>query len=833
MSRYATKDIEQIIQICNTFIEGLEQLSYLQRCKKVKESVFLCGSLIEGITVISTWINNNKQMSKYVLEINNKIANNIFLLAESLEKGTIYKSLEILQFSLIPQSKKLLLELKGEVIERKNKEIIIGVYLCQNNPLIVMPEARVAALNKEAQLQGSKLIFFSSEDVDFLNEKVEASVYGKPLYQKKVVEFPDVIHNINPTNSLNRSNIEKKLRKIIPFTTFGIGDKLNLPAKFIESKLFAELLVPFKVITNVAITIEFIEKNKKAVIKPLLGRQGQKIYFIEKKAENKYLVRDHKKKVILQAFQLKDFIHYLLSEKGKYMVQRYINSRTKDKSPFDIRAHMQKNGDGEWTLTKIYPRIGSKKSILSNISRGGRTGLLNEFLKKEFGELKSGNLESNLVNLAFDLAWWTDKCYGSAIDELGLDLAIDENNKIWLHEINGGPQSTFHEEERALNTIAYAKYIKENALFLSNQFDKLKGTQIFESELSKLEHAKLNGKAIIGMLISKEVDESSMALKEATAYVANFEGVNFFCFSPEDVDIFNQKIKGHIYESYKWVPYIFNYPDVIIDRYRMRNIQGYDGVYQEFSDIPFTNINKGGSMNKLDFYNLLKKTGEVEDTIIPYKNVTSFNDLKHFTDSYETVILKPLSGSFGSGIYFIEKKNNNYTVRYKDQVTKYSRIEYEKYFSNITSKKNFVVQKFIETRTIDNLPFDIRVHMVKDPEKQEWEILALYPRVGFNHHKISLMKEGGYISEWKGFLGRNFPQTSYEKLTENLKNKAFKIIDTFEKNHTTTVNEVALDLALTRDLSIYLIEANINKPAVANFEFKYAKFLIKLAKHLI
>lgn len=475
MENIKNKDIEQLILISKTCIEGLEQLLIFQRENKQRESIFLFGTIFEGLTAIDKWIKNKDKIEEKVMKINESIEKNVLMLAKNIEAGNMSKNFEILQFSLIPQSKQLKMELDRKIKQKNKREAtLIGVYLCQKNPVNVMPEARVNSLVKEAELQGAKLIFFTSEDVDFNKEIINAKMYNSFEIKTQLEGFPDVIHNINPTTSLNRSDAEKKLRKQIPFTTFGIGDKFNLPLKFVKKKLFVELLVPFKIMTGVDITINFMEENKKAVIKPIRGRQGQKIYFIEKKSSNSYQIKDHKKKIILSYTQLIDFIKLLLSEKDKYMIQKFIISQTKDKSPFDIRAHLQKNGEGKWELTKIYPRIGNKRSILSNISRGGRIAVLQEFLRDEYGATMGKKLEKDLLELSMDLVWNSDKIYGAAIDELGLDLAIDENYRIWLHEINGGPQTTYHEKERAVNTIAYAKYIAENGLYLTNEFDNCK-----------------------------------------------------------------------------------------------------------------------------------------------------------------------------------------------------------------------------------------------------------------------------------------------------------------------------------------------------------------------
>src|SRR5699024_3822761 len=119
----------------------------------------------------------------------------------------------------------------------------------------------------------------------------------------------------------------------------------------------------------------------------------------------------------------------LLKRKFSYMAQRYVECKTRDGEPFDIRAHMQKDAEGKWAITKFYPRIGNKHSILSNISRGGRTDNLRTFLFEEFGNKIGENYDKELRKLSLDLTNYLDSIHNFSLDKLGLDIAIDNNER--------------------------------------------------------------------------------------------------------------------------------------------------------------------------------------------------------------------------------------------------------------------------------------------------------------------------------------------------------------------------------------------------------------------
>src|SRR5699024_12335675 len=84
-------------------------------------------------------------------------------------------------------------------------------------------------------------------------------------------------------NKHQQSITERKLRRIIPFTSFHVGNKFYLPKVMVQQRRFADLLVPFKMVQNKQIVYDYLEEEKIAVAKPILGASGERIYFIRRK----------------------------------------------------------------------------------------------------------------------------------------------------------------------------------------------------------------------------------------------------------------------------------------------------------------------------------------------------------------------------------------------------------------------------------------------------------------------------------------------------------------------------------------------------------------------
>src|SRR5699024_9508383 len=155
------------------------------------------------------------------------------------------------------------------IINETEKNITIGIYHDKANPKNLYPDARVAALNEEAKKQHATLLYFSSEDIDFKRKKIYAQRYENNAWKEVEANFPDVINNTGVMNKHQQSISERKLRRIIPFTSFHVGNKFYLPKVMVKQRQFAELLVPFKMVQNKQIVHDYINREKIAVAKPI------------------------------------------------------------------------------------------------------------------------------------------------------------------------------------------------------------------------------------------------------------------------------------------------------------------------------------------------------------------------------------------------------------------------------------------------------------------------------------------------------------------------------------------------------------------------------------
>lgn len=315
-----------------------------------------------------------------------------------------------------------------------------------------------------AQAEGAEFVYFSPRRVQFEDSTVHGWVYENGEWVERVTPFPDVIYNAGSPIKLAKSkDIVERLKETIPFTTHSIGNKLRVYERLKEANQFSQYLIPSEAIEDINTFFHFIDSFHRVVFKPMNGRQGEGVLMIERAGQEFRLLKGKESAKMTYA-KLKDFLSRKINEQT-YIVQPYIECKTKNGQAYDFRLHVQKNGEGNWGITSIYPRIGASGTIISNINSGGSVNYLEPFLKQEYGD-EYMNIKRSLEVFSLQLAHHMDEIqiekFNELIDELGIDVAIDEQGKLWIFEVNwrpGCPPTFYLEMDVVRNTIQYCLYL--------------------------------------------------------------------------------------------------------------------------------------------------------------------------------------------------------------------------------------------------------------------------------------------------------------------------------------------------------------------------------------
>lgn len=706
------------------------------------------------------------------------------------------------------------------------KKIIIGVYHYLY-PKEADEDGRCELMIKEAEKHNVLLVFYNNNGIDFEKGTITGEYFENGEWKQVRTLIPEVTINILSGDVQNTTFTEKKLSNYTIFTTTGLEGKDTLYKKLQESKRYKKYAIESMPVQTYKDILYAIDKHEKVVLKPVSGRQGLGIYFIYKE-KDKLRILDNDEEVSMNLENFKLYIDELI-KKEEHIVQPYIKSLTKNKEPYDFRVHVHRDKNGEWAIVKSYPRIGSSKGILSNISRGGHTLEIDEFLEQEFGK-DASKIREEIEKLAIDLCDYIQGYYSMKINEIGVDIAIDENGNYYTYELNGGPQSKYHNEERSKYVLDYTMYVynKNKKEKISNDL-KYIGSKLLEAEMKILDN-NFEEEIYIGILsLPDDLDEQSF--NKAAGHIGLEKEVTVFHFYPSDIDYENKCINGRYYDRFNMKKIKYPYPDVIIDRLRMRGFGDFDKIYDEFKDIPFNIDRKGDSVTKSYTYNLIKDNN-FKKYIIPYKIFPSIEEIFSFIEEYKSVIIKPDLGTRGQGIIKIEYMEDLYRVSEDKSIRKYSKDDLYAWIKTYIEKHkdDYIIQKCVDSKYKDNRSFDVRVHMAKDGLGQ-WSLVKAYVKVGGKGKLTSNSVGGGYVGKLDPVLEYKFKDKK-DIIRKNIIDITKKLSYEIEENIEGNISEIGYDVALTQEGEIFLYEINLNKPNLSFFEYDLAYNLVPYAMYL-
>ncbi|WP_226665474.1 YheC/YheD family protein [Metabacillus litoralis] len=334
---------------------------------------------------------------------------------------------------------------------------LIGMLHRRKNPSFLKRAYAYAAVSK---MENVDFFYFSFESVNFQEGKINGWVFDDRKWKRKYMIFPDVVINSCSPRNKREYQITRELKKKCLYTSYSVGNKMSVYKKIVKGKQFSDFVIPSYYIKSGKEALSHFSTNEKLVLKSLSGKHGKDVLFIE-------CIETQRFKVVVGSvvkFYSKDdlflFIDDLIKEK-EYLLQPFIECKTKAGLTYDFRLHVQKNGKGTWEINLIYPRISGSSRLVSNVSSGGYRGELDSFLKEEFNE-EYFNMKRLLEQFALSFTKHFESLYSKTFDELGIDVGLDSNGKLWIFEVNWRPGAKNREFEVAKRMIPYCLFLKEN-----------------------------------------------------------------------------------------------------------------------------------------------------------------------------------------------------------------------------------------------------------------------------------------------------------------------------------------------------------------------------------
>lgn len=335
---------------------------------------------------------------------------------------------------------------------------------------------------KQLLRYGSKqsyIFAFTPRDIQWENETINGYFLNESgAFTRKKVPLPDVIYNRLPsrraetTSSINQLR-EKFIRRKIPFFNWSFFNKSDI-YRLLERDPLVNRFVPESIMSPSPEQIkELLERHNLIYYKPNGGSLGNGIYRLSYVAKSGYYARYRKsgRNALLRFGSFGSLMRTLQARHGKslrgYVAQQGIRLIEIDGCPIDFRFHMHKNGRNQWVVVGIGAKKAGKGSVTTHLKNGGSLLTPQQALSRAFGA-RSDEVLKNAKAVAITLAEAIEMNQQHLIGEIGFDIGIDKDEKIWMFEANAKPgRSIFKHPSLRAEGKASVEHILEHCLYLS------------------------------------------------------------------------------------------------------------------------------------------------------------------------------------------------------------------------------------------------------------------------------------------------------------------------------------------------------------------------------
>lgn len=292
---------------------------------------------------------------------------------------------------------------------------------------------------------GELCFAFSPYKINWRRKTVQGLSYGERGWIRATFPIPDVVYPRGQGYSSIKMEIRRRLEAMgVAFFNPALIGKWQTHRILTQNPSLLRYIPETRLVNNFAQVDRMIKKYQAVYLKPVTGSQGKNIVRVHKnKNDSSYQYQYQMNNQFYRGSaqnlaQLRSYLRPVMGNKT-YIIQKQINLLQSEGNLVDVRILTQKDDTGSWGITGMACRVGRKGSITSNISAGGHGKHLETVLKSKFpSEEQRIKITEELEYLALEAAKTLEESIGPS-GEMGIDIGVDKNGRIWFIEANLRP----------------------------------------------------------------------------------------------------------------------------------------------------------------------------------------------------------------------------------------------------------------------------------------------------------------------------------------------------------------------------------------------------------
>jgi hypothetical protein len=291
---------------------------------------------------------------------------------------------------------------------------------------------------------------FTPEMIDWQNRVVTAWYFRNGKWIKYVSPLPDVIYERVPNrkteNLAQVQNCISRLKSLIKCQIFNQGffNKWSVHEWLFRNEDTQQYIPETVLSPSIQTLQQMLEKHEMVYLKPIRGSLGLGIFRITYSPSKGYYCRFHggERNVLHRFTTLESLLtHYFHKNKQRfkgYLAQQGIRLIRVQKRPVDFRVHLHKDSSDRWKVVGIGSKLAGLGSITTHVRTGGTLLSTQQLFDKNFGD-RSEQMLQTLKDTAITISEVLEENADGPLGEIGMDMGIDQNFRIWLFECNAKP----------------------------------------------------------------------------------------------------------------------------------------------------------------------------------------------------------------------------------------------------------------------------------------------------------------------------------------------------------------------------------------------------------
>ncbi len=366
---------------------------------------------------------------------------------------------------------------------------LIGIFTSGFTPFAMRPIGErsmfFSKLLSVKKFVGALPFVFGEQHINWEEGTIEGLIYHKNGWESIILPFPNVIYDRLPNR---RSEKKAALRKVkdrlqseylIPWYNPGFFNKLDVFEKLESVDAVSSLLPETHPFTSFSMIERMLSLYGHVYVKPMNGSLGLGIYqVLYDREQNHYYCRFRDTDEInrLRKFETLESLmkHTFPNNKLNHLiVQQGIHLLRHERCPVDFRVHTNKDENGRWKVTAVAAKVAGPGSVTTHVKSGGCIKTIEEVIE---GKEEQKKLLQKLSEASLLLSHVLENHMEGIVGEIGFDLGVDREGKVWLFEANSKPgRSIFKHPDMKEFDLLTRKLSLAFGVFLSEQAIKQPG----------------------------------------------------------------------------------------------------------------------------------------------------------------------------------------------------------------------------------------------------------------------------------------------------------------------------------------------------------------------